>query len=238
MLLSVVIPAYNEERCLPETLSHLKQAAARCPSPVEIIVVDNQSTDRTAAIAESHGAAVVPEAVHNIARVRNAGAAHARGDVLVFVDGDTKVPVQFLRRVAEVMADPNCLGGAADILHTPSSRTLRLYLGAWRLFGNLLGMAQGAAQFCRRSAFDTLGGYDESQFMGEDVDFYWRLKNAAARQHGHVQFLADVRVAPSPRRFDRWPLWRTLVWTNPLFIAIWRKNPKFWRDWYVRLPRS
>jgi GT2 family glycosyltransferase len=101
----------------------------------------------------------------------------------------------------------------------------------------MLGMAQGAAQFCRRSAFDTLGGYDESQFMGEDVDFYWRLKRAAAKQHGHVQFLSDVRVVPSPRRFDRWPLWRTLIWTNPLFIAV-RKQPKAWRDWYVRPPRS
>ena len=238
MLLSVVIPAFDEERYLPDTLEHLKSAADCCEWPVEIIVVDNQSTDGTASVARAHGASVIAESVHNIARVRNAGARCAKGEVLVFLDADTAVPRNFLSRVAQVMAEPKCWGGAADVLHTPASPLLRLYLAAWRMIGKVLRMAQGAAQFCRRSEFDRLGGFDESLFMGEDVDFYWRLRKAAAANGGRVQLLEDVRVAPSPRRFNRWPLWRTLVYTNPVFIAIFRKWARAWRGWYKQAPRS
>jgi hypothetical protein len=93
-------------------------------------------------------------------------------------------------------------------------------------------MAQGAAQFCRRSAFDLLTGYDESYFMGEDVDFYWRLQRLSAKAGGHLSFLSDVRVVPSARRFDMTPTWRTLVWTNPVFIALFRKRYSAWAAWY------
>ncbi len=228
MLLSVVIPAHNEESFLPLTLKGLGLAAAGCSCEVEIVVVDNASTDRTVDVAREAAAMVVREPVRNIARVRNAGAARARGDVLVFVDADTLVPPHFLRRVEEVMRDPRCWGGAPDVLHAPRSPLLKLYFAAWRIFGKALGMAQGAAQFSSRAAFDKLGGYDESLYMGEDVDFFWRLKRS-----GPARFLADVRVTPSPRRFDRWPLWRTLVWTNPLFAFFFRRRPRAWKDWYL-----
>jgi glycosyltransferase involved in cell wall biosynthesis len=147
----------------------------------------------------------VHEAVHNISRVRNAGASAARGDVLAFVDADTIVPPNFLGRVAEAMGDPACFGGSADIVHTPASKLLRAYLDARRWLGIRLDMAQGAAQFCRRSAFDLLKGDDELYFMGEDVDFYWRLQKLYTKAGGHLSFLNDVKVVPSPRRFDLTP---------------------------------
>jgi glycosyltransferase involved in cell wall biosynthesis len=236
-LLSVVIPAFNEELYLPETLSRLRDAISVCPCGVEIVVVDNESVDRTAEVARSFGATVVRESVHNIARVRNAGANVARGDVLAFVDADTTVPPHFLERIAEVMGDAACIGGSADIVHAPASKLLRAYLDTWRWLGIRLGMAQGAAQFCRKSAFTHLGGYDESQFMGEDVDFYWRLQRLSARIGGYLKFLDDLRVAPSPRRFDQTPIWRTLIWTNPLFIALFRKTRSVWTEWYLKTPR-
>jgi hypothetical protein len=68
--------------------------------------------------------------------------------------------------------------------------------------------------------------------MGEDVDFYWRL-----RKLGTVKFLRDVQVVASPRRFDLWPLWRILVWTNPLFIMAFQKSSRAWRGWYEHPPR-
>lgn len=237
MSLSVIVPAFNEEMYLPRSLSSLQRAAAECRCSVELIVVDNASTDRTAEIALASGARVVCETVHNVARVRNAGAATAHGEVLVFVDADTVVPLEFLDRVHEAIADPLCLGGSADIVHDVRSEILRVYLGAWRWIGFKLGMAQGAAQFCRASAFRDLNGYDESQFMGEDVDFYWRLRKLCARTGAHVQFLSDVKVVPSPRRFDTVPLWRTLVWTNPLFVWALRKSKSAWAQWYVTPPR-
>jgi len=98
-------------------------------------------------------------------------------------------------------------------------------------------MAQGAAQFCRKSAFRTLNGYDELQFMGEDVDFYWRLQKLCAKTGGYLKFLDDVTVVPSTRRFDYTPTWRTLIWTNPVFIAPFRKTRSVWAEWYLRPPR-
>jgi glycosyltransferase involved in cell wall biosynthesis len=236
-MISVVVPAFNEELYLVGTLSSLRAAMSRCRRLVELIVVDNQSVDRTADIAQSFAATVVSEAVHNISRVRNTGAHVARGDVLVFVDADTIVPPHFLDCIAEKMDDPACLGGSTDIVHTPKSKLLKRYLSLWRWAGSRLGMAQGAAQFCRKPAFIALNGYDESQFMGEDVDFYWRLQTLAAKTGGYLSFLNDVKVLPSPRRFDRTPVWRTLIWTNPVFIALFRKTSSAWAEWYVRAPR-
>ncbi len=237
MLISVVIPAFNEELYLPATLSSLRDAISTCRCSAELIIVDNESADRTREVARSFGATVVPEAVHNISRVRNTGANVARGDVLTFVDADTIVPPYFLDRVAEAMGDPSCIGGSAHIVHTPASKLLRAYLEAWRWLGIRLGMAQGAAQFCRRSAFDILKGYDESYFMGEDVDFYWRLQKLCTKPGGHLSFLDDVKVVPSPRRFDHTPTWRTLIWTNPVLIALFRKRGSAWTAWYVKTPR-
>src|ERR1017187_10831821 len=105
MLISVVVPAFNEESYLPTTLSSLRDAISVCWCGAELIVVDNGSADRTREVALSFGATVVHEAVHNISRVRNAGASAARGDVFAFVDADTIVPPYFLERVAKVMGD-------------------------------------------------------------------------------------------------------------------------------------
>jgi glycosyltransferase involved in cell wall biosynthesis len=237
MLLSIVIPAFNEELYLPETLSSIQRASAECRCGVELIVVDNASSDRTAKVAKEYGATVVHEAIHNVGRVRNAGAEAAHGDVLVLIDADTVVSPQFLDKVADVMSDPACIGGSPNIVQRVRSRLLQAYLGAWRWIGVRLGMAQGAAQFCRKSAFSILNGYDESQFMGEDVDFYWRLRKLCAKAGGYLKFLNDVTVAPSPRRFDHNSVWRTLIWTNPVFIAPFRKSRSAWSAWYTRPPR-
>jgi glycosyltransferase involved in cell wall biosynthesis len=122
VLLSVIISAFNEERYLPQSLSSLQRAVAECRCSVELIVVDNASTNKTAEIARASGARVVCEPVHNVARVRNTGAAAAHGEVLVFVDADTIVPHDFLDKVNEAITDPLCLGGSADIVHHVRSR--------------------------------------------------------------------------------------------------------------------
>lgn len=241
MLISIIIPAYNEEKYIGVTLGSIKQAEQFLLKekgvPSEIIVVDNESTDSTAVIARSFGAEVLSEPTHNVARVRNAGATRARGNILVFVDADVAVPPRLLCRVCEVMSDEACLGGAVDTDYRPAKYSVKVYLRMWRLIGQIAGMAQGATQFCRKDIYVALRGYDETLYMGEDVDFYWRLRRLAKRRHGHVQFINDVRVSPSSRRFDEWLLWRTLVWTNPLFILFFRRRKSVWKGWYSALPR-
>ncbi len=235
MRLSIIVPAFNEADYLAATLDSIEVAATRLldrsDGTVETIVVDNNSTDRTAAVALVGGAMVIHEPEQGIARARNAGARHAEGDVLVFVDADVIVPPTFLQAIHAVLDDPTCLGGAVDGDYRPQRRLARLYLRASRL---LTRMAQGAAQFCRASAFEEAGGYDEAAWIGEDADFYQGLKRLARDTGRKVALIRQPRVQPSTRRLDKWPLWRILIWTNPLFIALLRRRKAVWRGWYVR----
>ena len=241
MLLSIVIPAFNEAAYLGDTLASLNRAKAFLKHDknieAEIIVVDNDSNDSTVAVARVMGATITTESQHNVAQVRNSGAQVSHGDVLVFVDADTLVPSTLLARIAETMSDANCFGGAVDTDYRPRKLSVRLFLRFWRIIGRALGMAQGATQFCRRDVFVALNGYDETLFMGEDVDFYWRLKKFAKRQHARVTFIDDLRVVPSARRFDQWPFWRTLLWTNPFLIFLLRRSKTSWKGWYKGAPR-
>ena len=234
--LTVIVPAFNEEACLAPTLDSVHAASerlrARSRVDIETIVVDNNSNDGTATVARTRGATVIHEPVQGIGRARNTGARHATGDVLVFVDADVIVPRTFLDAVHAAMGDPKCIGGGADVDYRPRRRLVGLYLRAWRLLGNLAGMVQGAAQFCRKSAFQQVGGYDETAWIGEDVDFYWSLQELATKSGRTVRLVREPRVRPSCRRFDNWPLWKLLVWTNPLFIALFRRRKAVWKGWY------
>ena len=236
MFISVIVPAYNEEKFIGATLSSINQARHfllnKKGISTEIVVVDNDSTDATANIALSLQAKVIKEPTHNVAKVRNAGAKQANGNILVFVDADTIVPERLLWRISEAMSNEHCFGGAVDTNYQPAKFSVKVYLEMWRLLGKVTGMAQGATQFCRKDIYASLRGYDETLYMGEDVDFYWRLKRLAKYRHAYVDFISGMHVSPSTRRFDKWSLWRTLVWTNPMFILMFRRRKRAWRGWY------
>ena len=238
MKLTIIIPAFNEEAYLPSTLDSIQTSAAHLrthsEAEIDIIVVDNNSEDATAAVARSKGATVVPEPVQGIARARNAGAGNANGDVLVFVDADVQLPTALLAEIHTAMSAPACVGGAVDVEYRPKRGFIRFYLRAWRILARLTGMAQGATQFCRKSVFDEMGGYDEKAWIGEDADFFWALKKLARRTGRSTRFIQAPRVQASSRRFDKWPLWKILVWTNPLFIALFRRRKAFWSGLYSR----
>lgn len=239
--MSVIVPAFNEERYIAETLDRLRTAAdlagAQGKTPVQILVVDNASTDGTAAVVRGCGVMVIAEAGHNVAKVRNAGARAADHDVLVFVDADTLVPRQLLLRIGQAMANSACLGGAVDNAYDAQRPVIQAYLKFWRTLGMLGGMVQGACQFCGRETFAELGGYDETLYMGEDIDFFWRLRAAARKRDLQTCFIRDLQVLSSARRFDTWPLWRTLVLTNPIVAFALRRCRFPWGGWYSGPPR-
>lgn len=238
MHLSVVIPAYNEELYLPETLAGVTKALAIAGCPGEIVVVDNDSHDRTRPISESFGARVISEQEHNISRVRNTGAANASGDILIFLDADTLVSALVFKRIANTMEDENCFGGAVAVNWGELERTwMKFYLLGGKFWTMVFNMKQGAAQFCRRSVFEKLHGYDPTIFMGEDVEFYWRLSEFAKHNGGRLNFIEDLPVTTSARRFDKMNLWKTLLLTNPMFIRFAWRRKKWWKDWYENAVR-
>ena len=238
MNISVIIPAFNEADYLPSTLDTIRGASAhlqaRTDVDVEVIVVDNNSADETAAIAKAAGATVVDEPVQGIGRARNRGANVAAGDVLIFVDADVAVPKTLLEAIHEAMSDPTCIGGGMDVEYRPRRQIIRLYLRAWRQLARLTGMVQGATQFCRKSSFESIGGYGVDVWMGEDVDFFWSLKKFAKETRRNVQVVRTPKVIPSTRRFDKLPVWKVLLFTNPFFIILFRRWKAVWTDWYKR----
>ena len=91
---------------------------------------------------------------------------------------------------------------------------MRHYPALWKFWGRVFNMKQGAAQFCRRNVFLELGGYDESIFLGEDVAFYWKLSKHARENRLFLEFIEDMSVTTSSRRFDKMSIVKTAVLTH------------------------
>jgi glycosyltransferase involved in cell wall biosynthesis len=112
---SIIVPAYNEEEMLENTINHLKEAMATVSLKGEIVVTDNNSTDNTAEIAKNAGATVVFEPINQISRARNAGAKQAKGRYFIFVDADTIVLPDLLQNTLNNLESEKCCGGGATV---------------------------------------------------------------------------------------------------------------------------
>jgi glycosyltransferase involved in cell wall biosynthesis len=201
---SVIVPAYNEEALLAETLGLLKAAMAGQPLAGELIVVDNNSTDRTGEIARGLGASVVFESINQISRARNAGARHAHGRYLVFVDADTKIAPALLGQALSNLESGRCGGGGAvvelDFSVHPSGR---LMLRFWNWLSQRLGLAAGCFFYCRRDDFNRCGGFSEQVYASEEI-WLSRCLKRAGRQAGRRFCVIGVPGAVSSGRKLHW----------------------------------
>jgi len=176
--LSFVIPAHNEEHELPETLRAIRSAAGTARETYEIIVVDDASNDATDAIARQAGARVVSINRRQIAAARNAGARAARGEFLFFVDADTHIAPGHVTKALEALAE-GCSGGSAHVaMDQPLPWWGKIALRAFSAIYFAIGrLGAGAFLFTRHTSFETVGGFDEQYFAGEEVYFSVALKN-------------------------------------------------------------
>jgi glycosyltransferase involved in cell wall biosynthesis len=196
---SIVIPAYNEDGYLPRTLACLAEAmdAAR-PLAGEVIVVDNASTDRTAAVAAAAGARVVFEPHRQIARARNAGAAVALGRCLVFLDADTLISGALFRRTLACLESGLYCGGGTRIVfegRLPASGAL--LLGFLNFTMRVVRWAAGSYCFCLREAFDGCGGFDERFYVSEEAHFSLALRKWGRRRRLEMAALTEPAVTSS-----------------------------------------
>ena len=200
---SIIVPAYNEEEYLPATLASLRESmAAVAEFRGEIIVANNNSTDRTAEIAEESGARVVFEEHRQIARARNAGGRAALGRYLIFVDGDTQISPALLKKTLTALDSQKHCGGGAIVEFDGrrsffSSHALRLWIFLSRTFK----WACGAYVFCTREAYLQTGGFDEQYYASEEIHFSRALREWG-RTRGQSFVILEEPITTSSRKLD------------------------------------
>ena len=147
-MISFIVPAHNEEFCLPKTLRAIHESAHALGEAHEVIVVDDASTDGTGEIARQHNATVVKVNHRQIAATRNSGARAARGERLFFVDADTTVNPAVIRSALRWMDKGAVGGGAPTRFEGPVPLYARLLLAWLGFFMRLASMTGGAFMFC------------------------------------------------------------------------------------------
>ncbi len=179
MKLSVIIPAFNEEKLIGSTIVAIQNAFLANEAigfDGEIIAVDNNSTDRTAELAEKAGATVVFESINQISRARNAGASNATGDWLLFVDADSEPSAALFADLMRLIIKGLHVGCGSVVWMEDLPLWGRMVMWIQARISVMFGWAAGSFLACRADAFREIGGFSEELFASEEVEFCDRLK--------------------------------------------------------------
>jgi glycosyltransferase involved in cell wall biosynthesis len=200
--ISVVVAAHNEEASLPRCLSSVRAASA----DAELIVVDNCSTDGTAAIAAAAGARVVKEARLGAVNAKAAGVAAALGSIIAVIDADSTCPPDWLTKIAAAFAADERLVGLSGPARYPGARpwvhaVMATWYGFWKLIQAIAGTAYyavGTNVAFRKEAYVRAGGYDTNVLVGGDeVALFRRL-----RRVGLTRYTDSLWVDTDARRTE------------------------------------
>ena len=203
MKISVVVPAFNEERLLGESLAQIKSAAKSFLErqwEFELIVCDNNSSDRTAEIARAADAKVVFEPINQIARARNSGAAAATGDWLIFVDADSHPSAELFFDVAMEIISGKCLAGGATIRLDEHYLPAEIITGLWNGASRIFKLLAGSFIFCDTAAFRKIGGFSNELFAAEELELSKRLKQLARETEKQIVILHRHPLVTSARK--------------------------------------
>ncbi len=203
MHLSIVIPAFNEELLIEECLRSVHtslDANAQSGFTSEIIVVDNNSTDKTAELARQAGARVVFEPINQIGRARNAGAAEAKGEWLLFVDADSILNPGLLADILRLIEEGKSVGCGSvirmDGLPWWADGVLKLWTGMSVLFC----WAAGALVVCRSDAFRDVGGFDQELYAADEITLSEKLKKWGRQRGLRFAILTRYPLESSSRK--------------------------------------
>ena len=202
--ISVIIPAFNEEKLLPSAIAAVSAAMPAFTERgwiTELIVCDNNSTDRTGEVARSAGAQVVFEPVNNISRSRNTGVAAATGDWLLLLDADSRPGLELLRDVAATIASGRCILGGTVMRPDEINFTSRLVYTVWNGLSRWRRWATGPMIFCETAVFRQLGGFNEKLYSSEDIDFSLRMRPLARKSGKSILILNRHPLITSARKF-------------------------------------
>jgi rSAM/selenodomain-associated transferase 2 len=213
VLISIIIPTLNENTTIDDAADSL----ARLKGEFEVIVADGGSADDTVEIARSRGLRVIA-AERGRGQQMNTGSRAARGEVLLFLHADTRLPDDALAMIEENLRDAGVCGGNFSLVFDGRTRAARILTKIYPML-RIGGMCYGdSGIFIRRSVFESLGGYRAYPIF-EDCDLYRRM-----RRVGKFARLPACAVTSSRRfegRFIRtfalWSLMQVLYWigVNP-----------------------
>lgn len=224
---TVVIPAYNEEKFIDTVLKSLVNQTFK---NFELIVVDNNSMDKTGEVAEKYGARVIVEKNKGVANARQAGFFASKGEIIATTDSDSVVPENWLEKIVEKFSKEKELvgfGGLSTLYSGPVSAraagrylfplfwiTDKVFSGGWNLAGFNMAV--------RKSAFVNIGGFNTDLTLGEDVDLAQRL-----RKVGKVDIDKALAVFVSGRRFKNGLLPGVMTYAPSWFMRVIFKKDKF-----------
>lgn len=223
---SIIIPAYNEEKYIEHTLRSVKDADAT-GLDIELIVLDGSSTDKTPDVARKAGATVYTESHKGIGYARQMGVQHAKGDIILFTDADTTVPKDWIQRHVTTLLQPDVVFtyGTFRVTdgHFPYYQYIN-YIQPWQLWllHHLLGKPVAAGQnlaFWKEKAM-SIGGFDKNIRVMEDTDLAIRM-----RKVGKVVFLPDLVVLSSGRRsMEGWGFFLRMAGVTVQYFLMGRRS--------------
>lgn len=238
MYLSIIIPAFNEEQLIPDCLKSITDSLSTHRKPgftYEVIVVDNNSTDNTAKLARQAGATVVFEPINQIGRARNAGAAAAVGDWLLFVDADSLLNPGMMVDILKMIESGQYVG-CGSVMHMPNLPwwgAFAMYL--WTATSVLCRWASGALVVCRADAFKAVGGFNQEIFAADEIDLSRKLKRWGRQHNLAFTILTRHPLVTSSRKIQLYSKWEIAqqilsVMLNPRKALQDKKKLPIWYD--------
>ncbi len=238
MKITVVIPAFNEEKLLARCIESVRAAFSVSGGGAdhEIVVCDNNSTDGTAGVAAALGVRTVFEPLNRISGSRNTGASAAAGDWLIFLDADSALSPATLSETLRRMRSGACVGGGALVAFEDPEPPFwgAVLTGLWNLISRTLNLAAGSYLFCRSDAFRWLGGFSPELYAAEEIVLSRGLKRWGAGRGLHFDIIRSSPHISSGRKFRLYTLADLLsesfrFWRRP-FRAV--KDPARLRIFY------
>jgi cellulose synthase/poly-beta-1,6-N-acetylglucosamine synthase-like glycosyltransferase len=233
MKLSIVIPAYNEQKNIDECLACVEREI-QGSSDIEVIVVNNASTDSTRERVLAHpGVHLVDEPQKGIVHARAAGYAKSSGMLIANIDADSRMPKGWITRVRHEFMDESLMALSGPYIYYDAPFHIRFFTRIFYIVGYTLNvfnryvfgnasMLQGGNYVLRRTALEKIGGYDTSiEFYGEDSDIGRRVS-----QIGKVKWTFSFPMETSGRRLMKEGLIRSgwVYAVNHLSVTF-RKKP-------------
>jgi glycosyltransferase involved in cell wall biosynthesis len=234
MKLSIVIPAYNEEKYIGKCLESVFREISKTSCDVEVIVVDNASTDKTSEVIKTFPLAkYVYEAKKGLSQARHSGYLASSGDIIANVDSDSAIPSGWIDKIfSQFSKNPRLVALSGPYIYPEMPRLTNFLIHIYYFIGfighiinhhffGVGAMLQGGNFVLRRSALEKIGGYDTSiDFYGEDTDIARRIQKV-----GLVKFNFNFRMYTSSRRFEGEGIFRTGLHyvINHFWVIIFKK---------------